>query len=409
MRINKFIKTITTLALAATVSFTTLAVPTAAAWQTTDNGKQWVNTDGTIAKSKWLTMKNGDRYYIKSNGIMATGLLTLSEKINGKKVKNTYYFDKQGKMQTGWQLINKKYYYFNTKTGRAYKNTNKINGYTLNFSDKGVWDQKLYKNNKDVTTDALIEQLTGIALKRDTITIAGQTYSTKLKTLTLNQPNLTDEDLEVLKYMTNLRGLDIVPGSIYAGEHGSGSRSWYDYSNPKLINTTNDRLGTRFEYEVYAKVRSIGTEITNLNFCSYLTKLEEITICYAPRLTDVTGLVGCTKLHTVVFYNCTALKDLHAFDNKQFVKTGIGDGISVQFSDNVKYVFTDYNFGSRLKTPYALFIVKKSEGCMTGTSRSKLNTAEDCAKNFTPKTWLEVIKRVYYLNNVEKTEHRLGM
>lgn len=48
MKTNKLIKAVATVALAATMSFTTLAVPASAAWQTTDSGKQWVNSDGSI-------------------------------------------------------------------------------------------------------------------------------------------------------------------------------------------------------------------------------------------------------------------------------------------------------------------------------------------------------------------------
>ena len=116
---TKIIKKVFTAALAATLTFTTLAIPASATWNTTDSGKQWVETDGTVAKSKWLKMKSGDRYYIKSNGVSATGILNLSEKVNGKKVKNTYYFNKSGVMQTGWQYVNKNYYYFDTKETKS--------------------------------------------------------------------------------------------------------------------------------------------------------------------------------------------------------------------------------------------------------------------------------------------------
>lgn len=57
MKHNIIIRKILTAALAATLTFTTLAIPASAAWKTTDSGKQWVETDGTVAKSKWITTK----------------------------------------------------------------------------------------------------------------------------------------------------------------------------------------------------------------------------------------------------------------------------------------------------------------------------------------------------------------
>lgn len=350
---TQIIKKVLTATLAATLTFTTIAIPTSAAWNTTDSGKQWVETDGTVAKSKWLKMKSGDRYYIKSNGVAATGILNLSEKVNGKKGKNTYYFNKSGVMQTGWQYVNKNYYYFDTKTGRAYKGTVKLSGYTLTFSDKGVWDQKLYKNGKDVTTDALKEKLTGIkqvVKNPDTITIKGQEYSTKLKYLTLNQADLTDEDLEPLKYMTKLKSLSIVPGSCESGDAVSSDINYWDYTNIKYVGSKSDKYDntTLYMYEGIRKVRDIVINITNVDFCEYMPKLEALDIAYAPKLTDLTGLQNLHKIKQLFLFNCTGLKDLHDLDTVDFVYDSFISCIEVTFTDNVKYAFTDLYFGQRL-------------------------------------------------------------
>lgn len=367
MKANKLLKTIATAALAATMTFTTLAVPTAAAWKTTDSGKQWVNTDGTVAKSKWLTMKNGDRYYINSKGVMATGILNLSEKENGKKVKNTYYFNKSGVMQTGWQYVNKKYYYFDTKTGKAYKGTNTLNGYTLNFDEKGVWDQKLYNSKgKDVTTDTLVEKVTGIAVKKDTITIKGQTYNTSWTTLTLNQPDLTDEDLEPLKYMTKLKFLCIVPGSTLSGDTGKPSADCWDYTDVKITGTKYHNAWKKNvnTYEATRQVRNVSVEITNVDFCAYMPKLETMEIAYAPNLTDLKGLQNLKRLTTLILFNCTGLKDLHDLDDVDFVQSKYAAGVCVDFTENVKYAFTDYNFGPRISSTNDSFsIVTSSAKC----------------------------------------------
>lgn len=355
MKHNTVIKKVLTAVLAATLTFTTLAIPTAA-WKTTDSGKQWVETDGTVAKSKWITTKSGDRYYVNSKGIMATGLLNLSEKVNGTKVKNTYYFNKSGVMQTGWQYVNKNYYYFDTKTGRAYKGNKKLNGYTLTFSDKGVWDQKLYKNGKDVTTDALKEKLTGIkqAVKNpDTITIMGQEYSTKLDCLTLNQPDLTDADLESLKYMTKLKYLCIVPGAPVSGDVVVSIEADYDYYNVNKTYVGYDKIRKKdiYEYNGTYEVRHNTTvSITNVDFCKYMPKLESLDVSYAPKLTDLKGLQGLKRMTTVSLFNCTGLKDLHDLDSVEFVPSNIIGGVSVCFSDDVKYAFTDTEFGPRISS-----------------------------------------------------------
>lgn len=57
---------------------------------------------GVIQKSMWYKGK-----YLKSNGVMATGLTKI-----GKK---TYYFDSSGNKKKGWIKYNKKYYYFDSK------------------------------------------------------------------------------------------------------------------------------------------------------------------------------------------------------------------------------------------------------------------------------------------------------
>lgn len=369
---TKIIKKVFTAALAATLTFTTLAIPASATWNTTDSGKQWVETDGTVAKSKWLKMKSGDRYYIKSNGVSATGILNLSEKVNGKKVKNTYYFNKSGVMQTGWQYVNKNYYYFDTKTGRAYKGNKKLNGYTLTFSDKGVWDQKLYKNGKDVTTDALKEKLTGIkqvAKNPDTITIKGQEYSTKLKYLTLNQADLTDEDLEPLKYMTKLKSLSIVPGSYKSGDAVSSGINYWDYTNIKYVGSKQSTYDntTFYMYEGIRTVRNTSVNITNIDFCKYMPKLEALNIAYAPKLTDLTGLQELHKINQLFLFNCTGLKDLHDLDTVDFVYDSFISCIEVTFTDNVKYAFTDLYFGQRLtKTANRTFkIINATTACQS--------------------------------------------
>lgn len=58
-------------------------------------------TTGVLSKKKWVSGK-----YLKSNGVMATGMTTISGK--------TYYFNSSGVKQTGWQTISGKTYYFDS-------------------------------------------------------------------------------------------------------------------------------------------------------------------------------------------------------------------------------------------------------------------------------------------------------
>ena len=70
-------------------------------WITIGSSKYYADSSGVIAKSKWVNNK-----YLKSNGVMATGLT----QIGGK----TYYFNSSGVKQTGWITIGKQKYYFNS-------------------------------------------------------------------------------------------------------------------------------------------------------------------------------------------------------------------------------------------------------------------------------------------------------
>ena len=81
------------------------------------------------------------------------------------------------------------------------------------------------------------------------ITIQGEEYSTDLRTLNLENLNLTDEDIQDLKYMVNLDQLRIEQSSI-----------------------------------------------TNLDAISGLTNLEYIRVSDSPDLTDLSGLAGLTNL-----------------------------------------------------------------------------------------------------------------
>lgn len=79
--------------------------------------------------NQWITMQAG-KFYAGSNGVLYKGL---------KKVGNyTYYFNTSAVMQTGWQTINQKRYYFRPTNGRMVTGTQKINGITYTFNSDGT-------------------------------------------------------------------------------------------------------------------------------------------------------------------------------------------------------------------------------------------------------------------------------
>lgn len=62
-------------------------------------------SEGYMYKKKWFVADNTHRYYLKSNGVRATGWMSTS---TGKK----YYFGKDGVRYYGWHTINGVRYYF---------------------------------------------------------------------------------------------------------------------------------------------------------------------------------------------------------------------------------------------------------------------------------------------------------
>ena len=100
-----------------------------------DDEQYFFNTSGVwVSKpSGWQKDKYGGWYYFKS-GKLATGW----QKIDGK----WYYFDPYGGwMYTGWNQIDEKWYYFNSS---GVMQTGKVTtgGYTYNLGSSGAWDGK---------------------------------------------------------------------------------------------------------------------------------------------------------------------------------------------------------------------------------------------------------------------------
>ena len=74
-------------------------------------------SEGYMYKKKWLVVDNTHRYYLKSNGVRATGWMTASS-------GNKYYFNKNGVRYYGWHIIKGVRYYFGKASeGKMYTST----------------------------------------------------------------------------------------------------------------------------------------------------------------------------------------------------------------------------------------------------------------------------------------------
>jgi len=325
---NKLIKKITALAMAVAMSTATMSVVADAAWVKTDTGYKYQNEDGSYAKSKWITAANGNKYYVKSDGTMAKGLL----KLKSSGTTNYYYFDNGGVMRTGWQNVNGSVYYFKS-TGKAVCGKKIVIGdYSYKFDSTGVWNGKVYSKNgkKDVTSTVNVEQLVPASVAKggspenkigkvkkvegeipETITIKGQTFKTnttnnfignkadpiypdggKYTQWYINIAGCTDADLECLKYMSNLESLDLIA---------------YDPADKK-----SNKKPSSYDTDNYAL-------ITNLDFAYYMPNLKSLTIDGAPYLTDISGLSACKNLDYINLDKC-GIKNLDGLENLKRIK-----------------------------------------------------------------------------------------
>lgn len=335
----KTTKRLIALAMSAVMSCTALTATVNAAWVNSDKGVMWQNADGTYAKSKWITMKNGNKYYIKSNGTRATGLLSIKNKQSGK---DYYYFDEKGVMQIGWQNVKGNVYYF-TVDGKAATTTQVIGDYSYKFDKNGVWDGKVYSKDgkKDVTSKVNIKELVPAATtdrsaeygkvktitgkKPATVMINGLTYRTDADNYKknvfpegnnytdnyINIANCTDADLESLKYMSNIEVLTLVT-----------------YTNTEMKNPNAKSV-------TFGNNIALISNITNLDFCYYMPNLEYITIYNAPYLTDISGLSACKNLQEIKIWNC-GIKNLNGLEKLTKIKKFTARSTRLENLDGLK-------------------------------------------------------------------------
>ena len=141
-------------------------------WTTYNNCKAYLKTDtGALAKSEFVTLKNGKTYYFNKKYAMQTGLKTIDNEkyyfsTKGVLSKSkwvtadgaTYYATADGKLaHDSWQTIDGKTYYFE---GYAFVTGTKIiNGKTYVFDDTGVLKEgKAPETTTQTTTEAKKEE-----------------------------------------------------------------------------------------------------------------------------------------------------------------------------------------------------------------------------------------------------------
>ena len=110
-----------------------------------ENGNWYYYKNGVKQKGKWVTV-NGHKYYLKSNGVMATGLYTISGTGTFYFMDSSYakYDSKlEGSMMTGWKTVNGIVRYFLDEkyapggtTGKMLTGWRTIGGYRF-FLDDG--------------------------------------------------------------------------------------------------------------------------------------------------------------------------------------------------------------------------------------------------------------------------------
>ena len=125
---KKFIATLS----AALIACTMIAPTTVYAdeWVKTDNGYVYEYDDGTTAEKGWLTIGK-DKYYIQKDGTRKTGWL--------KTTSSKYYFGKDGKMyKSKWLKLKDGTKYFLRSNGKAAVDcTIKISGKSYSFDEEG--------------------------------------------------------------------------------------------------------------------------------------------------------------------------------------------------------------------------------------------------------------------------------
>ena len=141
----------------------------ASAWvASTETDWYWLGGSGIMQSNYWVE-ENGNRYYLKENGLMAhgedvvingmkytfadSGVLIGEEEFTGNdgwvEENGQYYYYKNGEKQKGWQVINGKTYYLGGSDYRMFYGINVIDGVTYEFTNNGQLIGRVENNYED--------------------------------------------------------------------------------------------------------------------------------------------------------------------------------------------------------------------------------------------------------------------
>lgn len=132
MKVNKLVAGL----IAVVVSINVLSISSFAAWESKNGNTYYVDSNGTKVTG-WQTI-DGNRYLFSSSGEMMTGWVTMQS-------GNKYYFDDNGKMITGWRVIDGFRYYFDSN-GKMCTGKIKIKDNVYDLGTDGI-----YKNESSYT------------------------------------------------------------------------------------------------------------------------------------------------------------------------------------------------------------------------------------------------------------------
>lgn len=125
--------------------------------KTIKNRIKTVEAEAESGKLGWEYQLDGTWFYYKSGGIKAK-----NEWIDDGGQR--YHFSSKGVMQTGWQQISGKWYYFDKKNGNLYVNTTTPDGYPVNESGEYVAQGQSVSASGTRTSPPVMTKLTRAAI-----------------------------------------------------------------------------------------------------------------------------------------------------------------------------------------------------------------------------------------------------
>ena len=195
------------------------------------------------------------------------------------------------------------------------------------------------------------------------ITIQGTEYSTDLMQLELNGLGLTDGDILDLKYMINLRYLNLDDNNLTDLSPVSGLTDLEQlsvYKNPDLtdLSPLAGLTGLRNVYFV-------SSLVTDYSFMAGMTKLEYVRLSNIQEGTDLSALSGLTNVKTIVIDRNSFISDLSFLSGM----TGL-QSLSLEVSPSMEEL--DLSFAANMTELTQLEIYNYSQDTVSVTDLTPL-------------------------------------